>query len=94
MLQWPAMSRIFEATIDADGNIRLLEPVQLPSERRALVTILEEEPAGQNGEASQPRNGEELVAYWKKEGLIGTRPDISASQKHTRRIRRQAERRG
>ncbi len=39
-----AMHRTLEAIIDADGNIRLLEPAELPSLRRALVTILDEEP--------------------------------------------------
>jgi hypothetical protein len=40
-----AMIRTLEAVIDEQGNIRLLEPVQLPAARRALVTILEEAPA-------------------------------------------------
>lgn len=38
------MIRTVEATIDEQGNVRLLEPVQLPSVRRALVTILEDTP--------------------------------------------------
>jgi hypothetical protein len=38
------MIRTVEATIDEHGNVRLLEPVQLPSTRRALVTILEDVP--------------------------------------------------
>jgi hypothetical protein len=33
-----------EAVIDEQGNIRLLEPIQLPTARRALVTILDYEP--------------------------------------------------
>lgn len=37
--------RTVEAIIDEQGNVRLLEPLQLPSARRALVTILEEQPA-------------------------------------------------
>jgi len=36
------MIRTVKAVIDEQGNVRLLEPVQLPSSRRALVTILEE----------------------------------------------------
>ncbi len=36
--------------------------------------------------------GADLVAYWEREGLIGTRPDIRDSQKRARQIRRQAER--
>lgn len=35
------MIRTVEAEIDEHGNVRLLEPIQLPSPRRALVTILE-----------------------------------------------------
>jgi len=38
------MIRTVEALIDEYGNVRLLEPIQLPSVRRALVTILEERP--------------------------------------------------
>ena len=37
------MARIIEATIDKEGQVRLLEAVKLPSTRRALVTILEDE---------------------------------------------------
>jgi hypothetical protein len=40
-----------------------------------------------------PANGAELVAYWRDEGLIGTRSDITDSQKHARAIRRKAQRR-
>jgi len=39
------MIRTFEAIIDEKGNVRLLEDVRLPGMRRALVSILEEEPA-------------------------------------------------
>ena len=38
------MMRTIEATIDKDGRVHLSEPVQLPEARRAIVTILEEEP--------------------------------------------------
>ncbi|HZL77525.1 MAG TPA: hypothetical protein VFC17_01635 [Candidatus Limnocylindrales bacterium] len=34
-----------EAVIETNGEVRLVEPVQLPSPRRALVTILEEAPS-------------------------------------------------
>jgi hypothetical protein len=40
-----------------------------------------------------PQTGAELVAYWRREGLIGTRPDISDSQQHARKLRSQAEHR-
>ena len=38
------MIRTIEATIDQDGRVHLSEPVQLSKARRAIVTILEEEP--------------------------------------------------
>ena len=40
-----------------------------------------------------PKTGEELVAYWKRENLIGTRSDITDSQAYAREIREEAERR-
>ncbi|MFH1115815.1 MAG: hypothetical protein V1792_18045 [Pseudomonadota bacterium] len=39
------MIRTVEATIDEQGNVRLLEPVKLPAVRKALVTILEDAPS-------------------------------------------------
>lgn len=39
------MIRTVEAVIDEQGAVRLLEAVDLPTARRALVTILEEEPS-------------------------------------------------
>jgi hypothetical protein len=40
-----------------------------------------------------PTTGAELVAYWQREGVIGTRPEITDSQAHARQIRHQAEKR-
>ena len=37
------MPKIIEATIDEQGNVRLLEPIQLPKPQRAYVTILTDE---------------------------------------------------
>jgi len=37
------MLQTVEATIDEQGNVRLLEPVQLLKPRRAFVTILTDE---------------------------------------------------
>lgn len=36
------MVKTFEAVIDEQGNVRLLEPVHLSATRRALVTVLED----------------------------------------------------
>ena len=38
------MMQTIEAEIDVNGNVRLLEPIRLPQARRALLTVLEEEP--------------------------------------------------
>lgn len=38
------MIRTYEAVIDQSGRLHLLQPIELPGMRRALVTILEEEP--------------------------------------------------
>ncbi|MBY0231109.1 MAG: hypothetical protein K2W96_17630 [Gemmataceae bacterium] len=39
------------------------------------------------------RNGADLVSYWEKHGVIGSRPDILDSQAEARRLREQAQRR-
>ena len=46
------MIQTVEAIIDQSGNIRLLEPVHLASEHRALVTILESEPESRISETA------------------------------------------
>ena len=38
------MIRTVEAVVGSSGNVRLLEDVRLPGQRRALVTILEDAP--------------------------------------------------
>ena len=38
------MLRTVEAVINVQGHVHLLEPISLAGARRALVTILEEEP--------------------------------------------------
>jgi len=40
-----------------------------------------------------PKTGVELVAYWESVGVISSRPDITDSQEHARRLRDQAEHR-
>lgn len=66
------MLRTIEAVIEADGRVRLLEPVSLTTAHRALVTVLEEsaDEAGGNITAllSEPAlsdwNSEEEDAAW------------------------------
>jgi len=38
------MIQTFEGVIDQKGNLRFLEPIKLPPMRRALITVLNEEP--------------------------------------------------
>ena len=40
--------RTVEAIIQPSGEVRLVAPIRVPSPRRALVTILEEEPQAQD----------------------------------------------
>jgi hypothetical protein len=47
------MIRTVEAVIDEEGNVKLLEPVRPTSSRRALVTILEEEPVAETALLSE-----------------------------------------
>ena len=54
----------------------------------ALQLLRGRRPAGE----SLP-TGADLVAYWRREGLIGTRPEIADSPAHARHLREQAERR-
>jgi hypothetical protein len=46
------MHQTIEALINEAGEIRLLEPIHLPTPRRVLVTILEEEPSINISEAA------------------------------------------
>ena len=46
------MIRTAEAIIDEHGTVRLLEPVEVTGLRRALVTILDEEPAASAHDAA------------------------------------------
>jgi hypothetical protein len=45
---------------------------------------------GRDGETA-PKTGADLVAYWRAQGLVGTRAEIADSQDHAREIRRAAE---
>ena len=42
----------------------------------------------------KPSTGAELVDYWRREGLIGTHPEITDSQAYARALRARAEARG
>ena len=38
-----------------------------------------------------PRTGAEVVAYWEREGLLGTRTDITDPSAHARTLREKAQ---
>jgi hypothetical protein len=46
------MVKTVEATVDERGHVMLAEHIQLPGARRALVTILDEEPLAPKHETS------------------------------------------
>ncbi len=62
-----------EAIIDKNGAVRLLGSVKLPTDRRALVTILDEEPVDTVGSGTDDvdlwlsGSSETLVDIWKNE---------------------------
>ena len=44
--------------------------------------------------AASVRTGADLVAFWRAEGLVGSRTDLADSPTEARRLREQAQRRG
>jgi hypothetical protein len=40
-----------------------------------------------------PKTGAQLAAYWREQGVVGSRPDIVVGQSHARDVRKQAEQR-
>lgn len=71
------MIRTVEAVIDEQGQVHLLEDVRLPSARRALVTILEEEPASQGDETALL--SESALEDW-------SRPEEDAAWSHLQQL--------
>ncbi len=55
------MLQTVEGVIDADGNVRLLEPLRVTKETRAIVTLLEEN----NGSSEEDGNSKRLLALLK-----------------------------
>ena len=45
------------------------------------------------GQPTSVQNGADLVSYWRREGLIGTRTDITDPSAHARALREAAQRR-
>lgn len=65
------MNKGIEAVIDREGNVRLLAPLKLPADRRALITILEE-----------PRTEEETLLSEPALGVDWNRPEEDAAWSH------------
>ncbi len=55
------MLKTVEATIDEQGNVKLLEPIQLPKPGRAVVIIFSEEP---NVSETALLSEEALAEHW------------------------------
>lgn len=51
------MLQTVEAEIDANGNVRLLEPLRVSKKSRAIVTVLEEA----NGNAKERGNSKQIL---------------------------------
>lgn len=73
------MIQTVEAVIDERGHVRLLEPVQLPTARRALVTILEEVPIASVSETAL-LSEQALAEDW-------SRPEEDAAWSHLQSAR-------
>ncbi|MGL5076033.1 MAG: hypothetical protein ACRDBG_09360 [Waterburya sp.] len=52
-----------------------------------ILRVLSFRPLLQN----PPKTGLELVAYWESVGVLNSRPDITDSQEHARKLRHEAE---
>jgi len=78
-----ASVRLLERRINqlANGNSHLDLPLSDVTQMLLLGQVLR----------NPPRNGAELVAYWQREGVINSRPDITDSQAYARQLRHEAE---
>jgi hypothetical protein len=81
-------------TIDLPGDLERdleAEAVRLGIPLADYAAKLLEESRPTNGR--QYLTGAELIAFWEREGVIGSRPDIEDSAAYARQIRAAAERR-
>jgi len=67
--------RTIEAIIEPDGTVRLLERVELPVARRALVTVLDEQIDEEDGASGVLLSEAALAIDW-------TRPEEDAAWEH------------
>lgn len=71
-----------EATIDRKGKVRLLTEIRLPKERRALLTILDEEP-----QDLPEANKERLLRAFKEAQKTNLFKDIDDPSEWQRKLR-------
>lgn len=71
-----------EATIDRKGKVRLLTEIRLPKERRALLTILDEEP-----QDLPEANKERLLRAFKEAQKANLFKDIDDPSEWQRKLR-------
>jgi hypothetical protein len=62
--------------------------LQIPLSEYALRVL-----AGGGVAGPKPATGADLVVYWKREGLVGMRPEIVDAPQHARALRQRAEKR-
>ncbi len=73
------MIKTVEAVVDKQGGVHLLEEIHLPNSRRALVTILDEEPTERRHETAL-LSEDALAADW-------DRPEEDDAWSHLQRQR-------
>lgn len=61
----PSIMQTLEAVVDKTGKVRLLTEIRLPENRRALLTILDEEPK----ESAETKKDKLFAAFKKAQGL-------------------------
>lgn len=85
---------IVTLTLDLPGDLRHeLEEAAAQRGMRLSDYALELLASGSSSRSATPlpRNGAELVEFWKREGLIGTRPDIQDPVEYARELRERAQ---
>ena len=82
-------------TVTLDLPQKLIDELSDEAARRGLSLSEYTSQILSSGRERRPefQTGADLVAYWKAEGLVGTRPEIMDSQAFAREIRRAAQRR-
>ena len=78
-----------ERQLEAEAHRRNMDAADY-----AKAMLFDKEPQNSETQTEEESwSGADLVAYWKREGVIGSRPDITDSLKHAQALRRQAEQR-